>query len=189
MNLRSIPIIPTLIVAAAIVTMISLGFWQLGRADEKELLLKQYATVSDTAEPIEYPLDEEALELGLYRPTSATCSEVSSIRGRAGTNAVGVKGWAQVASCTLENGLEADIALGWSRSPDPAVWYGGAVTGTLGPGGKIVANPPLADLGPLAKPDPADLPNNHLAYAGQWFLFSLTALVIYIIALRRRRRE
>ena len=61
--------------------------------------------------------------------------------------------------------------------------------GILAPGGKIVADPPLAELGPLAKPDPADLPNNHLAYAGQWFFFALTALVIYILALRRRRRE
>ena len=45
---------------------------------------------------------------------------------------------------------------------------------------------PLAGLEPLAAPDPRDLPNNHLAYAGQWFFFALTALVIYILALRRR---
>ena len=38
----------------------------------------------------------------------------------------------------------------------------------------------------MAAPDPRDLPNNHLAYAGQWFFFALTALVIYILALRRR---
>ena len=30
------------------------------------------------------------------------------------------------------------------------------------------------------------MPNNHLAYAVQWFLFALTALVIYAIALRKR---
>ncbi|HBM05474.1 MAG TPA: threonine synthase, partial [Erythrobacter sp.] len=44
----------------------------------------------------------------------------------------------------------------------------------------------VAGLAPLAPPDPRDLPNNHLAYAGQWFFFALTALIIYILALRRR---
>jgi len=32
------------------------------------------------------------------------------------------------------------------------------------------------------------VPNNHLAYAVQWFLFALVAGVIYVIALRRRLR-
>ena len=41
----------------------------------------------------------------------------------------------------------------------------------------------------MAAPDPGDLPNNHLAYAGQWFLFALAAAVIYVLALRRRRRD
>ena len=45
---------------------------------------------------------------------------------------------------------------------------------------------PVGASSPLAAPDPRDLPNNHLAYAGQWFFFALTALVIYILALRRR---
>ena len=79
--------------------------------------------------------------------------------------------------------------MGWSRDPNAPEWSGGDVTGVLAPGGKIVADPALADLGPLAKPDPADLPNNHLAYAGQWFFFALTALIMYIIALRRRAKS
>lgn len=186
MTLRSIPLIPTVIVAAAIVTMIALGFWQLNRMDEKEQLLASYMNVPETAEQIDYPQDDTAMELALYQPVRANCIEVLEMRGTAGTNRVGVKGWSQIARCSLESGGEADIAIGWSRSPDPVSWAGGAVTGILGPGGRIVADPPLADLGPLAKPDPADLPNNHLAYAGQWFLFALTALIIYIIALRRR---
>ncbi|HNJ47416.1 MAG TPA: SURF1 family protein, partial [Novosphingobium sp.] len=31
-----------------------------------------------------------------------------------------------------------------------------------------------------------DIPNNHLSYAVQWFLFAATALVIYGLALRKR---
>jgi len=32
-------------------------------------------------------------------------------------------------------------------------------------------------------------PNNHLSYAIQWFFFAATALVIYVLALRKRWRE
>jgi surfeit locus 1 family protein len=32
------------------------------------------------------------------------------------------------------------------------------------------------------------VPNNHLAYAVQWFLFAGVAAVIYALALRRRTR-
>ena len=58
----------------------------------------------------------------------------------------------------------------------------------IAPGPRLVASePPVAGLEPLARPDPSGIPNNHLAYAGQWFFFALTALVIYWLALRRRR--
>jgi surfeit locus 1 family protein len=38
----------------------------------------------------------------------------------------------------------------------------------------------------LARPDPRDIPNNHLAYAVQWFLFATVAAVIYALALAKR---
>ena len=69
-------------------------------------------------------------------------------------------------------------------------WNGGRVEGTYlanrvkGP--RLIADPPLAGLEANAKPDPNDIPNNHLSYAVQWFLFALTALVIYALALRKR---
>jgi surfeit locus 1 family protein len=50
-----------------------------------------------------------------------------------------------------------------------------------------VAAPPLAGLEANAIPDPAEIPNNHFAYAVQWFVFAATALVIYGLALRKRR--
>jgi surfeit locus 1 family protein len=34
-----------------------------------------------------------------------------------------------------------------------------------------------------------NIPNNSFAYAIQWFLFAATALVIYALALRRRRAD
>ncbi|MEL7219392.1 MAG: SURF1 family cytochrome oxidase biogenesis protein, partial [Pseudomonadota bacterium] len=76
-----------------------------------------------------------------------------------------------------------------STSPQDPGFVGGTVAGILvemGDDYKVVAQEPMADLQPLAKPDPNDLPNNHLAYAGQWFFFALTALVIYAFALKSR---
>jgi surfeit locus 1 family protein len=56
------------------------------------------------------------------------------------------------------------------------------------PARAAVADPPLAGLAANARPDPADIPNNHWSYAVQWFLFAGTALVIYALALRKRLR-
>ena len=56
----------------------------------------------------------------------------------------------------------------------------------IAPGPRLVADPPRAGLLPLQRPDPAELPNNHIAYAWQWFFFALTALVIYALAVRKR---
>jgi len=78
--------------------------------------------------------------------------------------------------------------LGWSRLPTAAGgWSGGEVHGVIAPGPRLVASPPLAGLDANAVPDPADIPNNHFAYAIQWFVFAATALVIYALALRKRR--
>lgn len=186
---RTIPIIPTIFVTVCMGIMIALGFWQLGRADEKDAMLIRYQSISADEPAVPYPADDTEMEAMLYRATAIDCPTVTNMRSTAGTNAVGVKGWAHVAKCALEGERTAEVALGWSRDPNAPDWGGGAVTGVLAPGGKIIADPALADLGPLAKPDPADLPNNHLAYAGQWFLFALTALIMYSIALRRRAKS
>ena len=55
---------------------------------------------------------------------------------------------------------------------------------TSGP--RLVSDPPLAGLAANGVPDPASLPNNHLSYAVQWFLFAGVALVIYGLAVRKR---
>ncbi|MGB3753596.1 MAG: SURF1 family protein [Parerythrobacter sp.] len=189
MSWRDVPLISTLIVLAAVVTMIGLGFWQLDRMEEKDALLASYGSVPFGLAPTQYPVGEEAIERTLYRPVRAECVGVTEIGATAGTSATGTKGWAAMAQCLLADGQSAPVALGWSAKPDLPTFDGGAVTGILAPGGRIVADPALAGLEPLAKPDPADLPNNHLAYAGQWFFFALTALAIYTIALRTRIRS
>ena len=52
----------------------------------------------------------------------------------------------------------------------------------------LVAETPAPGLEASAPPSPDEVPNNHLAYAVQWFLFAGIAALIYGIALRRRMR-
>ncbi len=52
----------------------------------------------------------------------------------------------------------------------------------------LVADTPAPGLLPTAEPDLSSVPNNHLAYAVQWFLFAGVAGVIYVLALRLRQR-
>ena len=182
-----IPIISTIIVGGAIAVMIALGFWQLSRMDEKDALVSQAQANLQMSSEVAYPQSPEAVEEALYRRTTIDCLEVLAVSPRAGSSASGAKGWAQRASCALA-GLDApvDVDIGWSVRPEAAEWTGGEVSGIIAPGGRVVATGGVAGLEPLASPDPRDLPNNHLAYAGQWFFFALTALAIYILALRRR---
>jgi surfeit locus 1 family protein len=53
----------------------------------------------------------------------------------------------------------------------------------------LVADAPAPGLSASAPPDPSSVPNNHLAYAVQWFLFAGIAVVIYLLALRRRGQK
>ncbi|MXO66911.1 SURF1 family protein [Altererythrobacter endophyticus] len=184
-----LPIIPTVLVSAAIALMIGLGIWQLQRAEWKNALLAHYAE-AENAGPVPFPTDPEEVEQVLYRPSTVNCARVVQLDAMAGRNASGKSGWAEVARCELTAGGQADIVLGWIDRPEIAEWSGGDVSGIIGPGrdgeARLVAAPPQAGLTANARPDPADLPNNHLSYAVQWFFFALTALVIYILALRRR---
>jgi len=187
--MNRIPIIPTIIVLAAAGVMVALGIWQLGRAEEKDALLALYADAADNQDMVAFPIAGDEKEV-LYRRSEISCDQVLSLEASAGTSAKGAKGWAQKAICAHpENDAGLLVYLGWSKQPQLAEYSGGTVTGIIAPGPRLVAMPPQAGLEQLARPDPADLPNNHLAYAGQWFFFALTALAIYYFAVRRRWRD
>ena len=189
--IRRLPLFPTLIVAAAVAVMIALGIWQLGRAQEKEALLTRYSAAATMSSAVPWPVTEEERDQALYRHSTIACLEVLGMRETAGRSVQGVPGWAHVARCRVPESGEAEVALGWSQEPQGPAWEGGEVSGFLAPAGegvRLVATPAQAGLEQLAKPDPGDLPNNHLSYAVQWFCFALTAMVVYILALRRRQR-
>jgi surfeit locus 1 family protein len=189
---RKLPLLPTLIVSAAVAAMIALGVWQLQRKQWKESLLARYQAAESMSADVPWPRNPAEIEQSLYRHSRLFCDGVSGIGAIAGRSARGESGWAHVATCRFDGGGEAIVALGWSREPTDVAWSGGEVSGFVAPaakGARLVAAPPLAGLAQLAAPDPLDIPNNHLSYAVQWFFFAATAAVIYALALRKRWRE
>lgn len=186
MTARSLPVFSTIVVIAAVLTMIGLGIWQLGRKTEKEALIARYEAAGQAQEAVAFPLAGKGEDV-LFRRSQITCASVSAIDAVAGTSASGQKGWVQRARCAVSPDASVEVDLGYTRDIAAPDFAGGTITGVIAPGPRLVADPPVAGLQPMAKPDPGDLPNNHLAYAGQWFFFALTALVIYVLALRRRR--
>lgn len=184
--MRRIPILATLIVFAAVGLMIAMGIWQLDRLHQKEALLARYAAARNDPALVEWTsagVDEGLL----YRRAHLTCAAIGTRSSMAGRNAAGQSGVAQTAQCTLPGGGRALVVMGWSLQPNAGAWQGGEVTGVIAPGPRLVAVPAVGGLGENAIPDPVELPNNHLSYAGQWFFFAGTALVIYFLAMRKRK--
>ncbi len=188
--IRRLPIIPTLVVLAAAAIMVRLGFWQLDRMLQKDAMLTRYAAAQAMSANVSWPRDAAARELALYRHSELGCTQVKAMSAIAGRSARGESGWAHVADCTIAEGGSAKVVIGWSRDPAARNWQGGEVGGFVAPGGsdgvRLIVNPPLAGLGASAAPDPRDIPNNHLSYAVQWFLFAAVALIIYALAVRKR---
>jgi cytochrome oxidase assembly protein ShyY1 len=188
-----IPVVPTAIVAAAVAVMIGLGVWQLQRAQWKDALLVRYSQAAGLP-PIAWPTMPPKGDLPLYRRATGFCLEVVSWRAVAGRNRDDQPGWSHIAACRTGAegpGMQADV--GWSRSSDPPQWRGGPIEGVIAPdskhGMRLVAATPAPGLAASAPPSPEAVPNNHLAYAIQWFIFAGIAALIYGLALRRRGKE
>ena len=186
------PLIPTILVALAVATMLGLGIWQLQRKAEKEALLARYAA-AEGLPPVTWPAVPDPKALPLYRLSSVQCLKVVGWRAVSGSSATGQSGFAHLASCQTGGGEGpgAIIAVGWSKGYENPDWTGGLVEGIIAPEKaqliRLVATKPVAGLTPLAKPSPDQIPNNHLLYAIQWFIFASAAAVIYVLALRKRQ--
>lgn len=191
MNWRRIPVIPTLLVLIAAGVMVRLGFWQLDRLHSKEALLALYTRNYALSSEVALSPDRSARERTWFRRTTFECSADGETKPMAGHNLKGETGWAQWGQCLSAGGKPvAEVNLGWSQTPSAVRFAGGTISGTIAPdgpiGARVVAARPLPGLQPSAAPDPNSIPNNHLSYAVQWFLFAATALVIYALALRKR---
>jgi surfeit locus 1 family protein len=186
--MKRIPVLPTLLVLAAVGYMIHLGLWQLERLSEKEAMLARYEAAQSSQDEVRWPDTAEGAERALYHRARIGCRTAAGQTTLSGRNAKGEAGLAHTVTCTDAEGGTRQVVLGWSRNPASPAWTGGVVEGWIAPGPRLVADPPLAGLEANARPDPKDIPNNHLAYAVQWFLFAGVALVIYAVALRGRMR-
>jgi len=190
--MKRIPLLPTLIVLIAVGIMVRLGFWQLDRLHQKEAMLARFEAASGAPDEVAWPTIPTEFEPALFHRSQVDCLAGSLDEPLAGRSDKGQPGWSHEFSCRTSEGSTAFVVLGWSSSPTRVTWTGGRVTGVVGPRGKqgirLIADSPLAGLQPNAKPDPRDIPNNHLSYAVQWFAFAAIALVIYGLALRKRMR-
>ncbi|HEX8306842.1 MAG TPA: SURF1 family cytochrome oxidase biogenesis protein [Allosphingosinicella sp.] len=199
------PLLPTILVAAAVATMVALGFWQLRRADEKQALQLRFER--NLALPaMALPPGAIADETLLYRRATAFCLDVTNWRTTGGKAASGQGGTRFIAECRTGAegpGFVADMGV----SPDPKAkpgWKGGEVSGRIvaeprsgglferltgkssPPRPMIVSETPAPGLQSSAPPT-AEAPNNSLAYAFQWFFFAVAAAAIYVLALRKRK--
>ena len=191
--MKTWPVVPTILVIAAVATMIALGVWQLQRKGEKEALLARYAAATGLP-PVTWPAVPDPGNLPLFRKSSLMCIKVTEWQAVSGTNIAGDAGFAHVASCQT-GGMEgpgAKVAIGWSPRPETPEWQGGAVSGTIAPDKpqliKLVSSDAAPGLQKLAAPSPEQIPNNHFLYAIQWFIFASAAAIIYVLAVRRRQQ-
>lgn len=197
-----LPLIPTLIVALAVATMIGLGIWQLQRASWKQALLAEYgramAMPAVDLDPLlasGRPLPELS-----FRRALVTCdARDAAVEARAGRGAADATGQAFYVDCRPGATGPAGrlrVNAGWSDRPDAArrLTLSGTVAGRLGAvdtDGPIIltAATPAAPLATASAPPTLDnIPNNHILYAWQWFFFAAAAALIYVLAVRKRNR-
>ena len=202
-----LPLFPTLIVALACAAMIALGLWQLQRRDEKVALLGRYAQNRSLSAEVAFPELGPVPDTALFRHSRALCLSVEGWRTIGGRAVSGRSGFRHIAECrTGAEGPGMLVDMGVSSDPKANPDWGGGVVGgiiTLEPDqtslfarmlGKapppramLIADAPAPGLAASQPPSPDDVPNNHFAYAVQWFLFAGIAALIYALALRRRK--
>lgn len=201
-------LIPTLLVVLAVATMIALGVWQLGRKGEKEALIALHQRNAVMGEEVTFPVLAPVEDRLLYRRSRVTCLEVVFHSQRGGRDAKGTSTYQMIVDCrTGAEGPGVLVSIGTDADPARKLdWKGGEVAGIIVPGpdqpglierlsgtatparAMLLADPPVAGWAASARPAPDDAPNNHLAYAVQWFLFAGAAALIYFLALRKRLR-
>ena len=192
---RKLPLVPTIIVAAAVAVMIGLGIWQLRRADEKSRLLQQYAA-AEKLPPIAFPtLPLATDQLPLFRHATGVCLRPVGRRMVPGEGASGEPGYVHIVDCTTgAEGPGMSVAVGWSKNPNAKInWVGGPVSGIIAPDNdtrmRLVAASSPPGLETVAPPSLSSIANNHRSYAIQWFLFAGIAALIYGLALRMRWKK
>ena len=131
----------------------------------------------------------------MVRAASGNCLSVTGFRTAAGRNRDDETGFLVIADCRVgAEGPGMAVELGWSKNPALGRDYkGGMVSGIIAPDSisrmRLVSSEAGPGLVASALPSPDSIPNNHLSYAIQWFLFAAFAAIIYVLALKRRQTD
>lgn len=203
-----VPIAATLMVLVMVPILLMLGKWQLDRRVWKAELIAQIqaAPLLPEVSPREF-FAAMAGDVSLqFRRARVDCfpGPVKPYDLRGGQNSKGETGYLVLVDC---GGVHASghpdlvVVAGWIQRPDavPALNIARSFDGLIieHPYGRaekrpefmLIPHQAVAPLLPSLMPKPGDLPDNHFAYAVQWFGFALTLLVIYGLYARRWRRE
>jgi len=197
--IKRLPVIPTFVVAAAVAALVWLGVWQLGRANENQLLVDRYRA-AQAQPPITFPtIPITNSELPLMRYATGNCLRPVSKRTAAGENREGEPGYLIIVDCTTgAEGPGMSVELGWSKNPNAKPeWHGGLVSGFIVKDPRtrmrLVADSPAPGLDGSARPSAENqvsvTPARNRGYAATWFAFAGIALVIYGLAVRKRLKD
>lgn len=203
---RRVPIVPTLVVAASVAALAGLGVWQLQRREWKAGLIAQLEAAQTL--PLLEPADFQRAMNGeisvQYRRAELRCApgKVLPYDLKGGSSAGGKSGYLLLVSCRPNRKPPDIVAVaGWTKRPDAVrtellvdtVFTGIVIERPYGdapdrPKFMLIPDTAVPPLLPSRVPTPADLPDNHLSYAGQWFGLAGVLVAIYSLWLRRRLR-
>ncbi|MGF1549722.1 MAG: SURF1 family cytochrome oxidase biogenesis protein [Sphingomonadaceae bacterium] len=189
-----LPLLPTILVGLAAAAMVALGLWQLRRAGEKDAMFARIeAAMAAPPAPLPQELDdgldwrrfrvecaalEPAGEISLYGETPRGARLVNLYRCDRG----------DADPLLVAAGLSNRVA-GNVPPPLPPRGFAGRLLINVGnaPLPVLYAEDAAVGAGAVAQPDPGRIADNHLLYALQWFFFAAAAVVVYGLALRKRR--
>jgi surfeit locus 1 family protein len=209
---RWFPFFPTLLVVLSVGTMIALGIWQLARKDEKGALLATYRANLNAPPLAEFPIARPVPASAMFRTASVSCAPAGTPNIRGGKDRAGQTIFRVIMPCRLPGVAPGSanplfhVDMGGTYDPQAkaVLLFDAPINGivtTMPPEGSFIARmfrtapPPDAlliaetagpNMVPSAPPNVEDVPNDHLAYAIQWFLFAGFATLIYVLALRKR---